>query len=232
MHNGFTWFWRANDWYPWSLPNTTDYMYSSYHVNSAYRRDPGVVEPSSFGRFIGCGDRPNITLENEMVMECREFYPGWSCDDDQLTNYSYSNCSASCGTCTTYCFDTDINGRTNTHGYGCEIYNEMPILCDIAEAYDQPPFFDASFHCCACGGGARNTCLPDDFVDVPDGRSGMVKHLIPNDIDDPTTYEIAVEFPHLTGAQIHTFPLIDVSKYNGRQCSTHSMEMYIAGWAA
>jgi len=215
-------------------------MYSSYHVNSAYRRDPGTSVPSSMGRFVDCGDRPttggtSITLENDIVMECREFFPGYSCSDKTLTNYSYSNCSASCGTCTTYCFDTDINDRTNTHGYGCEIYNEMPILCDIADVYDQPPFFDAQFHCCACGGGSRNTCLPDDFVDAPRPGGGssteaLVKYLIPTDSEDSSTFEIAVEFPHLTGAEIHTYPLLSVSKWNGRQCSAHSMEVYMEGW--
>jgi hypothetical protein len=169
MQNGFTWFWRANEWYPWRLPNATDYMYSSYHVGSAYRRDPGVYDPKSFGQFIACGDAPSIHLEpsswgfsSDPNPECRFFFGNrWGCSDETYTNYSFDNCSGSCGVCTMYCYDTDINGRTNTHGYGCEIYNEMPVLCDIAESYDDDDF-DASFHCCVCGGGSRNVCEPDD----------------------------------------------------------------------
>merc|ERR1711998_546987 len=112
-------------------------MYSSYHVGSAYRRDPGVYEPKSFGSFIGCGDRPGITHESGLHMECREFFPmSWMCYDDMFTNYSYGNCTGSCGECTYYCYNTDVNDRKNTHGYGCEIYDEMPVLCDIAESYD------------------------------------------------------------------------------------------------
>jgi hypothetical protein len=226
MQNGFTWFWEANDWYPWALPNTTDYMYSSYHVNSAYRRDPGVVEPTSFGEFIGCGDRPSITLENGMNMECREFFPGWSCNDEMLTNYSSGNCSGSCGFCTTYCFDIELSA-TNTHGYGCGLYNEMPILCDIAESYDDDDF-TAGFHCCACGGGARNTCLPDDFVTAPRPTDGVEDNAYVVSLN-PDTDEITVEFPYFTGAQQHTFPRSDVKKYNGRDCSYHSHAMYAAG---
>merc|ERR1712070_1096333 len=104
----------------------------------------------------------------------------------------------------------------------------------IADSYDQPPFFDAQFHCCACGGGARNVCLPDDFVEAPapDGsgdQQALVKYLIPGE-EGPDSHQIVVEFPYLTGAQQHTFPLVSLIKWNGRQCSEHSMEMYMAGW--
>lgn len=226
MQNGFTWFWEAPDWYPWSLPNTTDYMYSSYQVGSSYRRDPGVYNPSSFGRFIGCGDSPTITLESGIVMQCREFFPGHSCTDETLTNYSFGNCSGSCGTCTTYCFNTELDA-TNTHGYGCGLYDEMPVLCDIAEDYDDDDF-TASFHCCACGGGSRNTCLPDDFVSAP-WTDGSYKDAYVVSLN-PQTDEIIVEFPQYSGAQQHTLPRSDVSKYNGRECSYHSQAVFMAGW--
>jgi hypothetical protein len=228
MQNGFTWFWEANDWYPWALPNTTDYMYSSYHVGSSYRRDPGPYTPASFGEFIGCGDRASITLESGINMQCREFFPGWDCasEESDLTNYSYGNCSGSCGVCTTYCFNIEL-GATNTHGYNCDLYDEMPVLCDIAEDYDDDDF-TASFHCCACGGGSRNTCLPDDFVVAPftDGshRDAYVVSL------NPQTDEIIVEFPDITGADPHTVPRDQVSKYNNRPCSHHSHQMYLEGW--
>jgi hypothetical protein len=226
MHNGFTWYWEANDWFPWALPNTTDYMYSSYQVGSGYRRDPGVNEPSSFGEFLGCGDVPTITLENQEVKECREFFPGWSCNDEQLTNYSSGNCSASCGYCTPVCFDTDLF-QSNSHGYGCEIYNEMPLLCDIAESYDDDDF-TASFHCCVCGGGSKNLCLPNDFVTAPrsDGTqdNAMVVDVLP-DMD-----MIIVEFPYLTGAQRHEFPRTEVTNLDGRPCASWGNTIYQEGW--
>lgn len=230
VQNNFTWHWEQNDWYPWALPNTTDYMYSSYRVGSGYRRDPGSAGGrwSSFGSFIACGDEPNITMESGIVAECRDFFPGWTCSDTDLTNYSDGNCTGSCGYCTNYLFDIDL-GAANTHGYGCEIYNEMPLLCDIAEEYDDDDF-TAGFHCAVCGGGSRNTCLPDDFVTTAFPGHGTenayVKSL------DPEADTITVEFPHHTGAVLHEIPRTDVNKGNGRACSQHSQTLYTMGWAA
>jgi len=237
MENNFTWHWEANEWYPWSLPNTTDYMYSSYQVGSGYRRDPGVSSPYTFGEFLGCGDAPTFIMEStsEHVLagqsiHCREFFPGWSCEssDSDVSNYSEGNCSASCGLCQS-CYDIDVGGQANTHGYGCELYNEMPLLCDIAESYDNDDF-TASFHCCVCGGGSRNVCLPNDFV-VIGGQNAFVVAL---DTDADT---LIVEFPYLTGAATTAHPYADATK-NGRPCTAqHSTEghayqnyMYNLAW--
>lgn len=231
MENQFTWYWEANDWYPWALPNTTDYMYSSYHVNSASRRDPGVYTPSTLAAFIGCGDASSLVLENNMSAHCRDFFPGWSCSDETITNYSSGNCSASCGYCTTPCFNVDL-GATNSHGYGCELYDEMPILCDIAESFDDDDF-TASFHCCVCGGGSRNTCLPNDFVVAPfngnpaDTDNALVRAL--NTENDT----IIMEFPYRTShdGSLHEIARSEVTKYNGRECSSHSNVVYdLVGW--
>jgi len=226
MQNNFTWFWESNDWYPWALPNTSDYMYTSYHVNSAYRRDPGTSEPTSFSWFRGCSDNPSFTMENGMVTHCRTFFPGWTCGDTDLTNYSSGNCSASCGRCTYPTFDTD-NGAENTHGYGCELYNEMPILCDIAESYDDDDF-TASFHCGACGGGSRNTCLPNDFVMAPRPSDGQDDNAFVIALD-PAADTISVEFPYHTGDQVHVFNRALVRK-GDRTCSSLSQTIYAQNW--
>lgn len=226
MQNGFTWFWEGNDWFPWRLPNTTDYMYSTYHLNSASRRDPGVYEYSSFGEFVGCGDSPPITLESGMEVPCQDFFPGFACMDEMLTNYSSGNCSASCGYCTNWCFDIELSA-TNSHGYGCELYNEMPILCDIAETYDDEDF-TASFHCCACGGGSQghgsSTCLPNDFVYAgPNQVYSMVRSL------NRPADTITVEFMH--AGTYHEFPRTEVQKHNGHECNYYSHTMFEAAWA-
>lgn len=233
MQNGFTWFWRASEWTPWELPNTTDYMYASYHVGSGSRRDPGVYEPTSFGKFIACGDSPSFFLESGENVECREYFQSWGCSDEMHTNYSYGNCSGSCGVCTYYCYDIDVQGQQNTHDYGCEIYNEMPILCDIAESYDDEDF-TAGFHCCACGGGSRNVCEPDDHVfvlpsDDPTHPSGMNAYVVALDNEDGKD-EIVVEFPHATGSQRHSIPRSQVQKFNGRPCHYYSHTVFQAGW--
>lgn len=231
MQNHFTWFWEpdeeANAWYQWSLPNTSDYMYSSYHLNSAWRRDPGTADPSTFAEFISCGDSQNFTMEDGHVTHCREFFERWSCYDTDLTNYSSGNCSASCGSCTSYCFDID-NGASNTHGYGCELYNEMPILCDIAESYDDDDF-TAGFHCCVCGGGSRNVCLPNDHVQAPRPFDGFPVSAFVKDLD-PIADTISVEFPQITGEAVHVINRTLVTKYNGRDCSSMSQTLYMQGW--
>lgn len=230
MQNGFTWHWEADEWYPWALPNTTDYMYSSYHVETWSPRDPGSTSFRSFGWRTACSDSPPITLVDETVAHCREFFPGWTCwdntDNDPL--YSSGNCTASCGICTNYCFDTDINGAENTHGYGCELYNEMPILCDIADAYDDNDF-TASVNCCVCGGGSRNVCVPGDTVTGERPGDGIVDNAFVISLIVETD-EIVVEFPYLTGDERHTRPRGSFTKLGGNQCSYHSHAIYAAGW--
>jgi len=71
-------------------------------------------------------------------------------------------------------------------------------------------------------------CLPDDFVYVSrsDGISGEAYVVALN----PTSDEIIVEFPHITGADHHAIPRSQVSKHNGRPCHFYSQEVFEAGW--
>lgn len=228
MQNGFTWYWEADEWYPWALPNTTDYMYSSYHVDSSEfsDRDPSSRTIRPFSRRAACSDSPPITLESGIVTHCREFFPGWTCWDSTVSNYSSGNCTASCGICTGYTFDIDM-GHTNSHGYGCSLYNEMPVLCDIADAYDDDDF-TASFHCVVCGGGDRHACVPGDVVRGTRPGDGIVDNAFVISLIRETD-EIVVEFPYRTGSEQHTRPRDSFVKHpGGAQCSYSSHELYEA----
>merc|ERR1712224_892256 len=106
-------------------------------------------------------------------------------------------------------------------------YNEMPLLCDIAESYDDDDF-TASFHCCVCGGGSLNLCLPNDFVLAPTPFGTMEVAMV---VDvDPEWDMIIVELPQFTGAERHEYERTQLTNQDGRPCASWGTTIFQEGW--
>jgi len=241
----FTWRYDASEGYPWVLPDTTDYMYTSYAMGSfsnpsgtatgqSYQPSYGVYDVDSsdaFNSVMTCIDNPD--WEDAQNRSCHHYFPGYQgqCTSlyEEEAPWSGSNCSASCGRCNRYVFDTD-NGRTNTHDYSCALYTEMPLLCDIQDAYNDDDFI-AGFHCAACGGGSSNVCLPGQRVETPSLDYAMVISL------DISTNLLIVqeEMPRANGlydgggsGEVSLYPIDDLTK-SGVTCNAADTAYW---WAA